>query len=108
MARVLVAPSSKDPGAFCVAKMGWDLVARVLVAPPSKVNVIETAWHELRARLYAAEPKEREGRAAFVARLRSAVAWVNRNRQSYLRERCFAQKERARDVIALNGGRTKH
>ena len=72
------------------------------------LNVIETAWRELRARLYATEPAGLEDRAAFVARLRSAVAWVNRNRQSYLRERCFAQKERAKDVIALNGGRTKH
>ena len=72
------------------------------------LSVIETAWRELRARLDDTEPVHMEDRRAFLKRLRLAVAWVNRNRQTYLRERCFAQKERAQDVLDMKGGRTKH
>ena len=72
------------------------------------LNVIETAWRELRARLADTEPVQIEDREAFVKRLRAAVAWVNRNRRTYLRNRCFAQKERAKDVLLQDGGRTKH
>ena len=72
------------------------------------LNVIETAWREVKARLADTEPEEMETRDAFVVRLRLAVAWVNRNRAEYLMHLCNAQKERARDVISLEGGRTKH
>jgi hypothetical protein len=72
------------------------------------LNVIETAWRELRARLMDTEPMAIEDRATFLKRLYLAVAWVNRNRQQYLRNLCYAQKERARDVLLQKGGRTKH
>lgn len=72
------------------------------------LNVIETAWRELRARLADTEPVQMEDREAFVKRLRSAVTWVNRNRRVHLRGLCWAQKERARDVLKLQGGRAKH
>ena len=72
------------------------------------LNVIETAWRELRERLFATEPMRLEDRAAFIKRMRSAVGWVNRNRSDYLGNLCFAQKDRARDVLTNKGGRTKH
>ena len=72
------------------------------------LNPIETAWRELRARVAETEPESREGRADFIARLRNAVAWVNSNRADYLQHLCNSQKDRARDVIAQDGGRTKH
>ena len=72
------------------------------------LNVIETAWRELRARLANTEPVQMEDREAFVKRLRLAVTWVNWNRRMYLRGLCWAQKERARDVLKLQGGRAKH
>ena len=72
------------------------------------LNPIETAWREVRARLADTEPSRMELRDCFVKRLRSAVAWVNRNRANYLRQLCLSQKERARDVVAADGGHTKH
>ena len=74
------------------------------------LNPVEVAWRELRARLFQTQPTERETREAFICRLRSAVAWVNRNRKSFLKEICSSQKAWARDVLTANppGSRTKH
>ena len=72
------------------------------------LNVIETAWRELRERLATTEPRRMEDRSEFLTRLRLAVQWVNRNRGTYLRSICFAQKARAQDVLDLGGGRTRH
>ena len=74
------------------------------------LNPIETAWRELRARLADTEPARIESRAAFIQRLRAAVAWVNRNRHDYLLEICTAQKAWAKDVQEATppGGRTSH
>ena len=72
------------------------------------LNPIETAWRELRARLAVTEPTSLEDRSDFVQRLRSAVAWVNRNRKAYLRTLCSSQKAWAADVQDAEGGRTQH
>ena len=72
------------------------------------LNAIETAWRELRSRLYDTEPMEMETRAEFVARLRGAVRWVNRNRKSLLRELCSDQKAWAEEVILRKGNRTSY
>ena len=53
-------------------------------------------------------PTRRESRAAFVGRLRRAVAWVNAHRGEYLTDLCMNQKARADAVIRAKGGRTKH
>ena len=71
------------------------------------LNAIENAWAFLRSRLADTQPKQLESRAAFCRRLRSANLWVNKNRKTALRYLCRNQKERARDVLALKGGRTK-
>ena len=72
------------------------------------LNPIETAWRELRARLAATEPADRESRGDFIVRLRNAVAWVNSSRKPYLKYLCSSQKERAKDVKTQKGARTKH
>lgn len=71
------------------------------------LNAIENAWAILRERVADTEPQGLESREQFCARLRSAVAWVNRNRGDSLLEFATNQKARARDVIALAGARTK-
>ena len=72
------------------------------------LNAIELAWREVRARLAATEPTSMESRDTFIVHLRAAVAWVNMRRQAYLLKICTDQKERARDVLKMKGGRTKH
>ena len=47
------------------------------------LNPIETAWREVRNRLYHTQPKNQETRSAFVLRLRAAVSWTNRNRADF-------------------------
>ena len=73
-------------------------------------NAIETAWRELRARLYDTEPVAIESREEFITRARNGVAWVNKNRAGKLRELCDNQKVRARDCLAATppGARTDH
>ena len=48
------------------------------------MNPIEVVWRELRARLYVTQPVHMEEREEFITRARNVVAWVNKNRQSYL------------------------
>ncbi len=72
------------------------------------LNPIETVWRELRSRLAETQPTTFEDRDVFFARLRAAVAWVNRNRAEFLHKLCNCQAEWASDVLAANGARTKH
>ena len=69
---------------------------------------VELACREVRARLAATEPTSMESRDTFIVHLRAAVAWVNVRRKAYLLKICTDQKERARDVLKMKGGRTKH
>ena len=88
---------------------GWRIAARHFIPRMlTGFERIETAWRELRARLADTEPVQMEDREAVVKRLRLAVTWVNWNRRMYLRGLCWAPKERARDVLKLQGGRAKH
>ncbi len=69
---------------------------------------LENAWSFLRSRLDATHPEGStiEGRAAFLSRLRAAVAWVNKHHRAGLLPLSFNQKERATDVKANDGHRT--
>ena len=49
-----------------------------------------------------------ELREDFIARVRHAIAWVNKNRADYLYHLCTCQKEWAQDVEDARGSRTKH
>ena len=74
------------------------------------LNPIEVAWREVKARLNETMPTHFETRQQFIRRMRLAVAWVNKNRASYLKAICTSQKEWARDCLRASppGGRTKH
>lgn len=71
------------------------------------LNAIENAWKFLRGRLDETLTLELESRDEFLVRLRSAVAWVNRNHKETFLQLGRNQKERAADVIDQLGGRTK-
>ena len=70
------------------------------------LNAIETAWREVRSRLHDTEPTHNETRPAFVVRLRAAVAWVNKYRRALFLELCSDQKDRAQEVLEMQGSRT--
>jgi transposase len=70
-------------------------------------NAIENCWKELRERLFETLPTRFETRDEFIARLNSAVHWLNKNRQNQLWNLCTNQKERASECLNVtNGGRT--
>eukprot|EP00973_Karenia_brevis_P057693 8025966-Karenia_brevis.AAC.1 len=71
------------------------------------LNAIENAWKILRDRLFETLPESRESREDFIARLRNAISWVNRNKYDELLFLCTNQKQRAQDVQDLKGSRTK-
>ena len=71
------------------------------------LSAIENAWRELRDRLAQTMPPWLESRDDFIVRLRYAVTWLNANRHDQLLKFCTNQKERAKDVLALRGSRTK-
>jgi len=70
-------------------------------------NAIENCWKLLRERLYVTLPKGIEGRDAFIVRLHTAVAWMNRHKQSSLWHYARNQKERCRECLQSEppGGR---
>ena len=71
------------------------------------LNAIENVWALLRVRLDETLPPKVEDRAAFVARLRAAVAWLNRSRRSTMRKFAGNMKTRAQDVQDNHGHRTR-
>ena len=70
------------------------------------LNAIENAWALLRARLDATRPCEREGREAFLTRLRNAARWVNDHHRHALLRLSRNQQQRASDVLKVAGART--
>ena len=72
-------------------------------------NAIENCWKLLKERLLETMPRQLEHRDAFIRRLRSAVAWLNRHKSEELWYLSTNQKERARDCLSAvpPGGRTK-
>ena len=71
------------------------------------LNAIEGVWNLFRQRLEATQPSEIERRAAFLARLRRCVTWLNVHESETMLKLCTNQKERAQDVSDLRGTRTK-
>ena len=86
--------------------IGVEVVARHPKHSPD-LNAIENAWKFLRSRLGDTRRPGREGREPFLVRLRSAVAWINKNHGLTLRKLCRNQRLRASDVLAQDGPRTK-
>jgi transposase len=71
------------------------------------LNAIEGWWKLLRQRLEVTEPEEFEGRAGFLVRLRRAATWLNSNRGAQVLQLCTNQKQRAHEVIALSGAKSR-
>lgn len=71
------------------------------------LNPVENCWNLLRDRLYETQPTGRESRDAFIVRLRTAVAWLNRKHAHTLFQMSMSQKKRAQEVLNLKGSRTK-
>ena len=73
-------------------------------------NAIENVWKLLRDRLYETMPSTLETRGAFVIRLMTAVAWLNRDSKSRKQLITFStnQKKRCQDALDTkpSGGRT--
>ena len=69
------------------------------------LNPIENAWALLRARLADTLPAKTEGRGEFVARLRAAVAWLNRNKKAAMVKLAASMKQRAQAVQDNRGHR---
>ena len=61
----------------------------------------------MRQRLESTEPVDFEGRSAFVARLRRCVNWLKESQGGALLTIYTNQKLRAKDVIDLEGAKTK-
>lgn len=94
-----------EPALEAMKEIGVKMVPDYPVSSQD-LNAIENIWGILRARLNETMPSEIEDRRAFVARLRATVRWLNWNRQKQMSYLAFNQKDRARDVIELEGNRT--
>ena len=88
------------------AKAGCDQIDEYPKCSPD-LNAIEGWWRKLKLYLEEHEPTERESRDAFLKRLRRAVHFLNSRCRAQGRRLCRNQKERAKDVIKLNGARTR-
>ena len=71
------------------------------------LNAIEGWWQVLRVRLEETEPEGLETREDFVTRLRRTVHWLNDNRAQDALSLASNQKARAKNVLELEGARTK-
>ena len=70
-------------------------------------NAVENCWDILRERLKVTLPRGLESRVDFIVRLKQAVAWMNRSQRDQLEYYALNQKERCRDCLLLDGGRTQ-
>ena len=99
--RALRTQASRD----AIKRSGLKLVERFPTSSQD-LNAIENIWRLLRERLYETMPTTLESRDGFVKRLRAAVRWLNWNKQEAMWYLCTNQKERAQDVLNLDGART--
>ena len=71
------------------------------------LNAIEGVWKLLQEALHQNAPGRLESRAEFVVRLRRTVRQLNRNMRASMTTMCRNKKQRAEDVIKLEGARSK-
>jgi len=87
---------------LALRRAGCPVVANFPKSSPD-LNAIEGMWGVLRQRLEATEPREFEDRAAFLARLRRCVTWLNENKSDEALKMCTNQKLRAKEQRRRNG-----
>ena len=85
-------------------KAGFEVLEDFPKSSPD-LNHIEGAWHLLRQELDKRAPTGRENRAQFLCRLRATVARMNKSGD--FADIAHNHKERAADVLALKGAKTK-
>lgn len=71
------------------------------------LNAIENVWNLLRTYLEENAPSRMESRPDFLRRLHGAVRHLNTTKREELLYLCRNQQERARDVLAGSGARTR-
>lgn len=89
-----------------LAKLGVEVVGDYPKCSQD-LNAIENAWNLVRRRLDETMPRALESRCDFLTRLRAAVQWINVNRAEQLSKFCNNQKERADELLFLEGSRTR-
>ena len=70
------------------------------------LNAIEGVWHLLKQRLLNTEPDWFEDRDAFLQRLRRVVTWMNEHTRDTLLSMCTNQKQRADEILKLEGAKS--
>ena len=71
------------------------------------LNAIENVWALLKTRLRETLPRHLEPRDEFIARLKAAVRWLNWHQHDAMWQLSMNQKQRARDLLELEGARTQ-
>ena len=94
----------QDRNLEALAAAGCPVVANFPKSSPD-LNAIEGVWQMLKSRMLATEPETFESRAAFLARLRRQVNWLNDTKRDELLHHCTNQKERAKAVEKLLGAK---
>jgi len=88
----------------CLASLGMPALSRFPVNSPD-LNAIEEVWSLLRRYLEERAPIALESRESFIARLRGAVNHFNASKHDVLLRMCRDQKDRAKQVLDLEGSR---
>ena len=96
----------QDRNITALRRAGYNVVANYPKCSPD-LNAIEGWWKVLRDRLELTAPEDFESRETFLVRLRRTVHWLNENRREDALTLATNQKERAQDVLALEGAKTK-
>ena len=94
------------PNLEALRKAGFAVVEDFPKHSPD-LNAIEGWWARLRQRLEDTAPDSFESRKQFVARMRRTVSWMAANWREDALHLATNQKERARAVLAADGGRTR-
>ena len=89
-----------------LAAAGCPAVTRFPKCSPD-LNAIEGWWHRLRQRLEETAPDTLETRPQFLARLRLTATWMNKHWRADALHLATNQKDRARQVLDLNGQKCK-
>ena len=71
------------------------------------MNAVAGIWRLVRERLQETQPEEFESWESFLLRLRRDVHWLNDSRCEQLMHLCTNKKERAAEILAVQGAKCK-
>ena len=96
----------RESNLAALAAAGCPAVTRFPKCSPD-LNAIEGWWHRLRQRLEETAPDALETRPQFLARLRLTARWMSKRWRADALHLATNQKDRARQVLDLNGQKCK-